>query len=87
MDATKEPGNGNRDVASWTREVEELLRSLHRRMYASQHAYYAEAERFRRWHFWLGVPAVILSSVVGTTVFATLQKEEIGIPFRVAIAF
>jgi hypothetical protein len=86
MDATTGPGNGNSDVVSWTPEVEELLRNWHRRMYASQHAYYTEAERFRRWHFWLGVPAVILSSVVGTTVFATLQKQELGIPFRVAIA-
>ena len=71
---------------SWTPELEELLSTWHRRMDACQHAYYLEAERYKRWHFWLGVPAVILSSIVGTAVFATLEKESLGIVTRVIIA-
>jgi hypothetical protein len=71
---------------SWTPELDQLLSNWHRRVSACQHAYYAEAERFRQWHFWLGIPAVILSSVVGTAVFATLESQHIGIPARVAIA-
>jgi len=39
-----------------------------------------------RWHFWLGIPAVILSTVVGTAVFATLENQSVGITARVIIA-
>ena len=42
------------------------------------------ARRFRALNLWLGVPAVILSTVVGTTVFATLEKQvELG--WRLAV--
>ena len=71
---------------SWTPELEQLLSSWHRRVGACQHAYYKEAERYKRYHFWLGVPAVILSSVVGTAVFATLASKEIDTSKRVAVA-
>jgi hypothetical protein len=71
---------------SWTPEVEQLLSTWHRRMDACQHAYYLEAERYKRWHFWLGVPAVILSTIVGTAVFATLENQSVGITARVIIA-
>src|SRR5712664_804711 len=60
---------------SWTPELERLLSTWHRRMDACQHAYYLEAERYKRWHLWLGVPAVIFSTVVGTAVFATLESS------------
>jgi hypothetical protein len=71
---------------SWTPELEQLLATWHRRMDACQHAYYLEAERYKRWHFWLGIPAVILSTVVGTAVFATLENQAVSIPARVIIA-
>jgi len=71
---------------SWTPELEQLLSTWHRRMDACQHAYYLEAERYKRWHFWLGVPAVILSTVVGTAVFATLENQAVGIMPRVIVA-
>jgi hypothetical protein len=78
-------GTGAR-AESWTPELEQLLAKWQRRMTACQHAYYLEAERFRRWHFWLGIPAVVLSSVVGTAVFATLEKTDIGMFPRIFIA-
>src|SRR6185295_11642507 len=71
---------------SWTPELEQLLSTWHRRMDACQHAYYLEAERYKRWHFWLGIPAVIFSTVVGTAVFATLENQSVGISARVVIA-
>jgi hypothetical protein len=71
---------------SWTPELEQLLATWHRRMDACQHAYYLEAERYKRWHFWLGVPAVIFSTVVGTAVFATLENQAVAISARVIIA-
>jgi hypothetical protein len=71
---------------SWTPELEQLLSTWHRRMDACQHAYYLEAERYKRWHFWLGVPAVIFSTVVGTAVFASLENQSVSISARVDIA-
>jgi len=71
---------------SWSPELEQLLSTWHRRMDACQHAYYLEAERYRRWHFWLGIPAVVFSTVVGTAVFATLENQSVGISARVIIA-
>jgi hypothetical protein len=71
---------------SWTPELEQLLSAWHRRMEACQHAYYLEAERYKRWHLWLGVPAVVLSTVVGTAVFATLENQSVGISARVIVA-
>jgi len=71
---------------SWTPELEQLLSTWHRRMDACQHAYYLEAERYKRWHLWLGVPAVIFSTVVGTAVFATLENQSVGISARVIVA-
>ena len=71
---------------SWTLELEQLLSTWHRRMDACQHAYYLEAERYKHWHFWLGIPAVILSTVVGTAVFATLENQSVNITARVIIA-
>jgi hypothetical protein len=70
---------------SWTPELERLLSTWHRRMDACQHAYYLEAERYKRWHLWLGIPAVIFSTVVGTAVFATLENQ-VGISARVIVA-
>ena len=37
-------------------------------------AHYSASVRLRRMHFGLGIPSVAFSAVVGTTVFATLQK-------------
>ncbi|HYR91612.1 MAG TPA: SLATT domain-containing protein [Terriglobia bacterium] len=70
---------------SWTPELDQLLSTWHRRMDACQHAYYLEAERYKRWHLWLGIPAVIFSTVVGTAVFATLESQ-VDISARVIVA-
>ena len=71
---------------SWTPELEQLLSTWHRRMDACQHAYYLEAERYKRWHLWLGIPAIIFSTVVGTAVFATLESQTLDISARVIVA-
>jgi len=76
----------NSHADSWTPELEQLLSTWHRRMDACQHAYYLEAERYKRWHLWLGIPAVIFSTVVGTAVFATLESQTVEISARVIIA-
>jgi hypothetical protein len=42
------------------------------------------ADRFRRWNYLLGIPVVVFSSIVGTTIFASL-KDDVGIPVRVTV--
>ena len=43
------------------------------RVYRDSH--YRESKRLARLHYWLGIPAVVLSAIVGTTVFAALQRS------------
>jgi hypothetical protein len=59
----------------WTPKVEKLLEEWHKRVYAAQTAYYEEAERFRRRNYQLGIPVVIVSSLVGTAVFADVGSK------------
>ena len=60
-------------VASWTPEADKLLEEWRNRAYAAQSAHYLMAERFTRWNYLLGIPVVILSSVVGTAIFSNLD--------------
>lgn len=40
-----------------------------------QLAHYECARRFERFHLWLGLPAIALSTIVGTAVFSSLEKS------------
>jgi hypothetical protein len=55
-----------------------VLDDWYQRVSVTQRAHYLSAEHFGRKKYWLGIPAVILSTVVGTSVFATLQKQPIA---------
>ena len=52
----------------------ELIEQWRFRNHRVQLAHYESARRFERLHLWLGLPAVAFSTLVGTTVFATLSK-------------
>lgn len=53
----------------------ELLDEWYRRVAVTQQAHYLSADHFGARKYWLGVPAAALSTIVGTAVFATLQKQ------------
>lgn len=55
-------------------QKDELLEYWRFRMHRVQLAHYECARHFERLHLWLGLPAVALSTLVGTTVFASLSK-------------
>jgi hypothetical protein len=74
------PPSGGRE---WTAEVASLLDDWHKRAYAAQSAHYASADRFRMLNYLLGVPAVVFASIVGTAVFAGLEKDS---PRALAVA-
>jgi hypothetical protein len=63
-------------TGAWTAQVEALLEDWHHRVYAAQSAHYASADRFRTLNYVVGVPAVVFSSVVGTALFAGLEKDS-----------
>lgn len=63
-------------TGAWNENVETLLEDWRRRVYAAQSAHYASADRFRMLNYIVGVPAVIFSSVVGTALFAGLEKDS-----------
>jgi hypothetical protein len=53
----------------------DLILHWHFRVRRVQLSYYEAARLFSSRHLWLGFPVIILSTAVGTTVFATLQKS------------
>src|SRR6266496_4114384 len=64
------------DGRDWADQVEQLLRDWRQRVYAAQTAHYASADRFRLLNYLVGIPAVVFSSVVGTAIFAGLEKNS-----------
>jgi len=67
--------------------TKEVLNDWYARVRVTQLAHYNSAEHFGKRKYALGVPAVILSALVGTTVFATLQKQpELWLQIIVGLA-
>jgi hypothetical protein len=60
------------------RKQQELLAEWYRRIVLSSQGHYNTAQRLRRLNWFLGIPVVCLTAVVGTSVFATLEKEVAG---------
>jgi hypothetical protein len=56
--------------------VEELVLRWTKRVRESQFSHYDAAEVLGRWHGRLGLPVVVLSAVVGTSLFASLAASD-----------
>jgi hypothetical protein len=52
----------------------ELIEQWTLRVHRVQMAHYESARLFERLHLWLGLPAIALSTLVGTAVFASLSR-------------
>jgi hypothetical protein len=70
---------------SWDDASEAVLDEWRKRAWAAQTAHYERATRLRRQHIWLGMPVVIFSTVVGTSLFATLSDEALALPLRIVV--
>ena len=68
----------------WTPEVVKLLRDWSARAGASADAHYELCTRLSRSNIRFGVPVVVLTTFVGTSVFATLQ-HHVNVALRVAV--
>ena len=64
------------DGRDWNAQVAELLENWHKRVYAAQSAHYAASDMFRLLNYFVGVPAVVFASIVGTAIFADLANDR-----------
>jgi hypothetical protein len=55
--------------------AKDVLEEWYLRVSVTQRAHYLSADHFGNKKYWLGIPTVILATLVGTAVFATLQKD------------
>lgn len=70
---------------SWDSHTDALLGDFHNRVSAAREAHYLLASRCRRRNVMLGVPVVVCSSMVGTSLFATLTQDTVSSPLRAVI--
>jgi hypothetical protein len=55
--------------------LKDVLKNWYQDVSVRQKAHYLSADHFERKSYWLGIPVIILTTIVGTSVFATLQKQ------------
>lgn len=68
-------------------DLNRLLEEWLFRIRRTQQAHYESATLFARRNYWLGIPAIGLSAIVGTSVFTALGKEtEVAIKLAVGFA-
>jgi hypothetical protein len=53
-----------------------VLREWLFRVRRSQIAHYNMADHYDRLHFYIGIPTIVLTTLVGTSVFATLKRKR-----------
>jgi hypothetical protein len=71
--------------AAWNDNVEHLYSSWHRRVAAAEYGHRLMSDRMRTRHLMLGIPVVVLTTVVGTSVFASLQSSA-NVPTAITVA-
>jgi hypothetical protein len=65
--------------------TEELLYAWLRRARESQSAHYAMANRLGRAGRWLGVPVIIITATVGTSIFVSIASEVVSVEAKIAV--
>jgi hypothetical protein len=81
---TKAPAGDDTLASPWTQPVLNLLRDWANRAAASSETHYQAASRLSRRNVQFGVPVVALTSLVGTSVFATLQ-QNVDLSIRITV--
>ena len=69
-----------------TEKENDLVQDWYKSVRRAQIAQYRAANRIRRRHFYIGIPAVILSAINGALVFADLTKVSDWVPIAVGLA-
>jgi hypothetical protein len=71
--------------ATWDDDIERLFEAWLRRVAAAEAGHREDSARLRRGSLLLGVPVVVLTTVVGTSVFASLQNGHVPSGLRIFI--
>ncbi len=66
-------------------EVKKLLSDWLRRFRRLQRSHRDATRILRGFHFWLGIPTVVLKTFVGTSIFATLESTDIDVKTRILV--
>jgi uncharacterized membrane protein len=70
-----------------TKQISDLLKYWRTRAQRSKIAHYRTSDYFSRLHYWFGIPVVVFSAAVGTSVFAFLQQKPAnGVQIAVGLA-
>ena len=69
-----------RTASQWLPGERDLLEEWAVRVTAAQHAHYYLMTRLRRRTLWMGIPVVVLTALVGTSLFATLSSSTNRVP-------
>lgn len=69
----------------WDTKLERVLEDWRLRAWAGQIAHYKVASHLRRRNVWLGLPVVILTTAVGTSLFATLNQDDLPLELRIFV--
>jgi hypothetical protein len=69
----------------WDSHLEGLLGDWQNRAWAAQIAHYRVASRLRQYNVWLGLPVVIFTTAVGTSLFATLNQPKLPMWLRISV--
>ncbi|WUR15823.1 SLATT domain-containing protein [[Empedobacter] haloabium] len=66
-------------------DADALILAWLRRARESQLGHYEMATMLERRSYWLGVPVIVISGVVGTSVFASIAAEVVAVEAKLAV--
>jgi len=70
---------------AWDDDIERLFESWLRRVAAAEAGHRRESDVMRRGSLMLGIPVVVLTTIAGTSVFASIQRGDVPTGVRVFI--
>ncbi len=71
--------------AAWDDDIERLFEAWLRRVAAAEAGHRQSSDRLRRGSLLLGIPVVVLTTIVGTSVFASLNTADVQIGLRALV--
>jgi hypothetical protein len=70
---------------AWDDETDRLYTAWQRRVAAAEYGHRLMSDRLQRRHLLLGVPVVVLTTVVGTGVFASIEEDGFSTALAVVV--
>jgi hypothetical protein len=71
--------------SGWTEQSESLLRTWLRRARYSQDSNYAQGHVYLRANYFLAVPVIVITTVLGTAAFASLQTQVASLGVKLSV--